>query len=196
MVKTDNVEEVGVNICGVDRYLDGIDINNSCRRVYLRRMESIEECKRSSSTDDAEKQSTSIGAALARLRTEMVGLMDQDAGLMRQMLILNEKVEELKANNICQMSKESLDSYDSLYLMEGQTANHLLESKDSLYHTDEQSDDLSSDEETFQCSDSAYSDSDEDKCNIISQSRDCLTSRKESESLDSVFDSLLEFDTM
>ncbi|XP_021378862.1 uncharacterized protein LOC110466601 [Mizuhopecten yessoensis] len=124
----------------IDKCLDGIDINNSCRQVYLRRMESIEECKRSTKKEASHKTTSSIDAALRKLRIEMVSLMDQDAGLMRQMLILNEKVEELKANNICQMSKESLDSQDSLYEEEGETNKYLMQSQDSVYHSDEQTD--------------------------------------------------------
>ncbi|XP_021378880.1 uncharacterized protein LOC110466617 [Mizuhopecten yessoensis] len=124
----------------VDRCLDGININNSCRQVYLRRMESIEECKRATKKTDTHKTTSTIDAALMKLRIEMVDLMDQDVGLMRQMLILNEKVEELKANNICQISKESLDSQDSLYEEEGQTNKYLMQSQDSVYHSDEQTD--------------------------------------------------------
>ncbi|XP_069128496.1 uncharacterized protein [Argopecten irradians] len=120
---------------------DGIDINNSCRQIYLQRLESIEECKRSPTTGGTGKTVSTIDIALEKLRTDMIGLMDQDAGLMRQMLILNEKVEELKANNFCQMSKESLDSQECLCEIEEQTEKYMLESKDSVYYSDSQSDD-------------------------------------------------------
>ncbi|OWF38132.1 uncharacterized protein LOC110466661 [Mizuhopecten yessoensis] len=145
--------EVDVTVCqsnAIDRCLDGIDINNSCRQVYLRRMESIEECKRSTKTD-TKKATSTIDAALMKLRTEMVDLMDQDAGLMRQMLILNEKVEELKANNICQMSKESLDSRESLYEVDENAHKLFTQSKDSLYFSDEQTD-----ESLFDSNESLY----------------------------------------
>ncbi|XP_069128500.1 uncharacterized protein [Argopecten irradians] len=165
--------------------LDGIDINNSCRRVYLRRMESIEKCKSSMTPVVTDTQKT-IGSALTRLREEMVGLMDQDAGLMRQMLILNEKVEELKTNNFCQMSKESLDSTNSLYEVEGQTGKYCMESEDSLYQTDEEE----SEELSLCTDDSGYSDADEDMPNTISKSLD----RADTKELVDVYEKLLDFD--
>ncbi|XP_069128497.1 uncharacterized protein [Argopecten irradians] len=188
MVQTKSVD-AEVNIEGQNGCLDGIDINNSCRRVYLRRMESIEKCKRSVTPVVTDTQ-TAIGSALTRLREEMVGLMDQDAGLMRQMLILNEKVEELKANNFCQISKETLDSTDSLYEVDGQTGKYIMESEDSLYQTDEEgSRGCSSDEENgsdFGTDDSGYSDLDDD----VSKSLDTNT-----EELVDAFEKLLDFDT-
>ncbi|XP_069128499.1 uncharacterized protein [Argopecten irradians] len=183
MVQTKLID-VGVEIEETNGCLDGIDINNCCRRVYLRRMESIEECKRSVTPVVTQ---TAVGSALTRLREEMVGLMDQDAGLMRQMLILNEKEEELKANNFCQMS---LDSTDSLYEVDGQTDKYIMESEDSFYQTDEEeSKRFSSDEENgsvFGTDDSGYSDSNED----MSKSLDTNT-----EELVSVFEKILDFDT-
>ncbi|XP_069128498.1 uncharacterized protein [Argopecten irradians] len=191
MVQTKPVY-VEVSIEGQNGCLDEIDINNSCRRVYLRRIESIEKCKRS--VTPVVKQ-TAIGSALTRLREEMVGLMDQDAGLMKQMLILNEKVEELKANNFCQMSKESLDSRDSLYEVEGETDKCIMESEDSLYQTDEEdpggflSDEVNY--SVFGTYDCGYSDSDEDMPKSISAS---LESANTEEVVD-LFKKLLNFDS-
>ncbi|KAK3091146.1 hypothetical protein FSP39_017495 [Pinctada imbricata] len=60
------------------------------------------------------KKKSSIQSAMDKLRTEMVSLMDQDLCLMRQLLTLNEAIEDIKTKRLYGMSKNSLhaDSRD------------------------------------------------------------------------------------
>lgn len=91
-----------------DRYTESIEISNKCREFYLKRMEDAESRKQSTQTNPSPRgrRITSIDTAMSKLREEMNSLMDQDLSLMKQLLVLNETIEELKWKRRC--------SYDSM----------------------------------------------------------------------------------
>lgn len=91
-----------------DRYTESIELSNKCREFYLKRMEASETRKQTTKTNPTPRggRITSIDIAMGKLREEMNSLMDQDLSLMKQLLTLNETIEELKWKRRC--------SYDSM----------------------------------------------------------------------------------
>ncbi|KAK6990025.1 hypothetical protein BgiMline_013296 [Biomphalaria glabrata] len=109
-----------------DKYTAAIELSNKCRDFYKSRVEAanIMKSKWRHSVSDSESASSSastsptsstssisqsqedenvsrghksgVDAAMERLRAEMVSLIDQDLSLMKQLLTLNETIEELK----------------------------------------------------------------------------------------------------
>lgn len=82
-----------------DKYVEYIDLSNACREFYQTRKRAAEEVKEklaNSGRHRSTKKKTSIDVAMETLRTEMASLMDQDLSLMKQLLTLNETIEELK----------------------------------------------------------------------------------------------------
>lgn len=82
-----------------DKYTDSIDLSNACREFYhsrKRAAEIVKEKLASSGRQKTAKKKTSIDVAMETLRAEMAGLMDQDLSLMKQLLTLNEAIEDLK----------------------------------------------------------------------------------------------------
>lgn len=64
----------------------------------------------SSSSSDSNRKKTTIDVAMEQLRREMASLMDQDLSLMKQLLILNEAIEDLKVQRGYLSSRGSLPS--------------------------------------------------------------------------------------
>ncbi|XP_060083638.1 uncharacterized protein LOC132562881 [Ylistrum balloti] len=84
-----------------DKYTESIELSNKCREFYRRRMESMEMSKQRLSPtlrSGNKTKKSSIDVAMEKLGTEMTSLMDQDMSLMKQLLMLNEAIEELKFN--------------------------------------------------------------------------------------------------
>ncbi|OWF51737.1 uncharacterized protein LOC110448697 [Mizuhopecten yessoensis] len=82
-----------------DKYTESIDLSNKCREFYRWRMENMEKSKQRLSPTlrpGHKTKKSSIDVAMAKLGTEMTSLMDQDMSLMKQLLMLNEAIEELK----------------------------------------------------------------------------------------------------
>ncbi|CAG2229432.1 unnamed protein product [Mytilus edulis] len=86
----------------VDKQCESIDFSNSCRQFYMTRLKATEDFKRqaaqsnASCQQDSKRKTTKIDSAMETLRTEMASLMDQDLSLMKQLLTLNETIEEIK----------------------------------------------------------------------------------------------------
>lgn len=116
-----------------DKYTASIELSNACRQFYKSRVEAANCIKTrwerhsqthvSRRTNDNDirsagdscnntrterKQRNSIDEAMEKLRTEMASLMDQDLSLMRQLLTLNETIEELKWQRRYYYSRRSL----------------------------------------------------------------------------------------
>ncbi|XP_067662900.1 uncharacterized protein [Haliotis asinina] len=91
---------------GADKYTDSIELSNACREFYQSRLKSAQSLKEKwgsdrrtvniSDSNGNEKKKSSIDIAMEKLRSEMASLMDQDLSLMKQLLTLNEEIEELK----------------------------------------------------------------------------------------------------
>lgn len=101
MERTDEFEVTDNNHVtkATDKYTDSIDLSNACREFYQSRKQAAEVVKEklaSSGRQRATKKKTSIDVAMETLRNEMAGLMDQDLSLMKQLLTLNEAIEDLK----------------------------------------------------------------------------------------------------
>ncbi|XP_033737793.1 uncharacterized protein LOC117325573 [Pecten maximus] len=82
-----------------DKYTESIELSNKCREFYRRRMENMEMSKQRLSPTlrpGHKTKKSSIDVAMEKLGTEMTSLMDQDMSLMKQLLMLNEAIEELK----------------------------------------------------------------------------------------------------
>ncbi|KAH3809225.1 leucine rich adaptor protein 1-like [Dreissena polymorpha] len=82
-----------------DVYTDNIELSNACRQFYQSRKQAAENVKQQLASSRRQRHMTSgnrIDVAMDKLRTEMVSLMDLDLSLMKQLLTLNETVEELK----------------------------------------------------------------------------------------------------
>ncbi|KAL4237139.1 hypothetical protein ACF0H5_005519 [Mactra antiquata] len=82
-----------------DKYDESIDLSNACREFYQSRKRAAEVVKEklaNSGRTRTTKKKTSIDIAMETLRSEMASLMDQDLSLMKQLLTLNETIEDLK----------------------------------------------------------------------------------------------------
>ncbi|KAL5022562.1 hypothetical protein ScPMuIL_001717 [Solemya velum] len=106
--------------CGTDQYTAFIELSNRCREFYRTRLHAAELAKQkintendtnsisdSSVTTDGGKK-TSLDHAMDKLRKEMVSLMDQDLSLMKQLLTLNEAIEDLKFRRNNYYSRSSI----------------------------------------------------------------------------------------
>lgn len=94
-----------------DKYMDSIDLSNACREFYQTRKRAAEVVKEklaNSGRPRTCKKTTSIDVAMETLRTEMASLMDQDLSLMKQLLTLNETIEDLKWQKKYYHSQSSL----------------------------------------------------------------------------------------
>ncbi|XP_046566772.1 leucine rich adaptor protein 1-like [Haliotis rubra] len=103
---------------GFDKYTASIELSNACRQFYKSRVETAEAMKEKwdktpSTTTDANgngRQKNSIDKAMETLRAEMASLMDQDLSLMKQLLTLNETIEDLKWQRKYYYSKSDLQT--------------------------------------------------------------------------------------
>lgn len=97
----------------MDKYTAGIELSNKCREFYQKRMEIADNVKqRLSPVPRNEKKKSSLDIAMEKLGSEMASLMDQDLSLMKQLLTLNEAIEDLKwqsRNNSRSFSTSSCD---------------------------------------------------------------------------------------
>ncbi|XP_076079502.1 uncharacterized protein LOC143049709 [Mytilus galloprovincialis] len=98
-----------IAVQSIDKYEESVDFQNNCRSYYLDRVEASESFKRKLEQNREKPKQTSMSAAMDRLRQEMTSLVDQDLSLMRQLLTLNETIEELKNKRLYGVSKDSLD---------------------------------------------------------------------------------------
>ncbi|XP_012943113.1 flocculation protein FLO11 [Aplysia californica] len=129
---------------------DPIDLSNACRAFYRTRVESArrmkerwkEEEEREEEREEGEngtsgsdtamtspcRRRNSLDVAMATLRKEIASLMEQDLGLMRQLLTLNEEIESLKwmrryawGRGSCSSSSALLFSATSLFTVHEQS---------------------------------------------------------------------------
>lgn len=105
----------------IDRHTEYIELSNKCREFYKKRIESADTIKQRLSptpTADRLRKKNSLDVAFEKLGKEMSSLMDQDLSLMKQLLTLNESIEELKfkrrysCESVPQDSQESLNGSD------------------------------------------------------------------------------------
>ncbi|KAK3102850.1 hypothetical protein FSP39_014414 [Pinctada imbricata] len=85
----------------MDQYVASIELSNKCREFYHKRMESAESMKQRLSPKSKTGKKSSLDLAFEKLGKEMSSLMDQDLSLMKQLLMLNESIEELKWKRRC-----------------------------------------------------------------------------------------------
>lgn len=117
-----------------DKYTASIELSNACREFYRSRIKAAEVARKrlqsdasdetgsdsaegtssssslSSSSSESNRKKTTIDVAMEQLRREMASLMDQDLSLMKQLLILNEAIEDLKVQRGYLSSRGSLPS--------------------------------------------------------------------------------------
>ncbi|OWF38133.1 uncharacterized protein LOC110466652 [Mizuhopecten yessoensis] len=103
-----------------DAYTASIDLSNSCREFYFSRQRSTEEFKDNVCRDShSTKPKSFMDDAMATLRKEMANLMDQDLNLMKQLLTMNDTIEEIKFQRFHggskNLSTSSCDVSDSDY---------------------------------------------------------------------------------
>ncbi|OWF38135.1 uncharacterized protein LOC110466625 [Mizuhopecten yessoensis] len=83
-----------------DHYYASIDFSNACREFYMDRQRVTksfkEEMGKQKTEEKKDKPKCFMDSAMDKLRREMAGLMDQDLSLMKQLLTLNETIEEIK----------------------------------------------------------------------------------------------------
>lgn len=92
-----------------DDYTASIELSNACREFYRNRVKATENFKQNIGNNKATSyRRTSIDDAMEKLRNEMASLMDQDLSLMKQLLTLNEAIEDLKVKRLYHVSKDSL----------------------------------------------------------------------------------------
>ncbi|KAH3809233.1 hypothetical protein DPMN_137594 [Dreissena polymorpha] len=103
-----------IQVDAADDYTKAIELSNACREFYRNRVKATENFKQSMSNRNnnncvaGANKRTSIDDAMDKLRTEMASLMDQDLSLMKQLLTLNEAIEDLKTKRLYHLSKDSL----------------------------------------------------------------------------------------
>ncbi|KAL8623779.1 hypothetical protein ACOMHN_054085 [Nucella lapillus] len=150
----------------MDKYTASIELSNACRQFYQSRLEaahcikskwerhahstccgddsSNDNCRpaddhtgTSVSSQSQHRQRNSIDEAMDRLRTEMTSLMDQDLSLMKQLLTLNETIEELKWQRRYYYSRGSLpgSSTDLRHSDCSFSDTEMYESDDDSLHT-------------------------------------------------------------
>ncbi|KAI0219705.1 hypothetical protein LSAT2_028767 [Lamellibrachia satsuma] len=89
-----------------DSYTAAIELSNTCRRFYVARLHSAKRLKEKlveggergggDGGRNERRQQTPLDKSMNVLRKEMASLIDQDLNLMRQLLTLNERIEDLK----------------------------------------------------------------------------------------------------
>ncbi|XP_013408078.1 uncharacterized protein LOC106172043 [Lingula anatina] len=105
----------------VDSYTASIELSNTCRQVYLDRRKNADiarkrlNLERNTDENYNNRKKTTIDHKMELLRKEMSSLIDQDLALMKQLLTLNETIEDLKWQRRY-ASKNSFDS--SSYLVD------------------------------------------------------------------------------
>ncbi|XP_062589691.1 uncharacterized protein LOC134251308 [Saccostrea cucullata] len=116
-----------------DHYSAAIDFSNACREFYINRKKATESFKEQMKEEEKSKQEkvlqrkrSSIDVAMETLRKEMASLMDQDLCLMKQLLTLNETIEDIKTRRWYSASQNSLQA----------SSVNLRGSDDSLSETD------------------------------------------------------------
>ncbi|KAK3609750.1 hypothetical protein CHS0354_029199 [Potamilus streckersoni] len=94
----DMTERISISMPDLDKHTAYIELSNKCREFYQARMKSAEVMKEklNSNINRTNGKKNSIDTAMETLRAEMSSLMDQDLSLMKQLLTLNETIEELK----------------------------------------------------------------------------------------------------
>lgn len=107
-----DVPEIQIESAENDEYTASIELSNACREFYRHRVQATETFKQTintrNNTETMKTKRTSIDDAMEKLRTEMASLMDQDLSLMKQLLTLNEAIEDLKTKRLYHVSKDSL----------------------------------------------------------------------------------------
>ncbi|XP_033738143.1 uncharacterized protein LOC117325793 [Pecten maximus] len=110
-----------VDMSGSDKYTASIEFSNACREFYIKRVKATENLKDQikSKSDRVTKRipqshcpTSSIETSMDKLRREMASLMDQDLSLMKQLLTLNETIEDIKSRRLYGVSKESICQSD------------------------------------------------------------------------------------
>ncbi|CAH1776068.1 unnamed protein product [Owenia fusiformis] len=101
-----------------ERYESAIELSNACREFYKRRESQFRVIKKAVKHGETPVPKTSLECKMLQLKNEMSSLMDLDLSLMKQLLTLNESIEDLKENPIygsegslgscCSESSESL----------------------------------------------------------------------------------------
>lgn len=93
-----------------DHYTASIELSNACREFYRNRVKATESFKEKMGTQIPKpvQRKTGIDAAMDKLKSEMASLMDQDLSLMKQLLTLNEAIEDLKVKRLYHLSKDSM----------------------------------------------------------------------------------------
>nr|XP_022317690.1 uncharacterized protein LOC111120928 [Crassostrea virginica] len=98
-----------------DHYSAAIDFSNACREFYINRVRATESFKEQMKEEEKSKHErplqrkrSSIDIAMETLRKEMASLMDQDLCLMKQLLTLNETIEDIKTRRWYSDSQNSL----------------------------------------------------------------------------------------
>lgn len=134
------------NVETMDKYTAGIELSNKCRQFYQKRMETAEDVKqRLSPILKKERKKSTLDVAMEKLSNEMASLMDQDLSLMKQLLTLNEAIEDLKwqsRNNSRSFSTSSCDiSGSDLSVSDTEMMCH---SEDDDIKTDEKSENKNS----------------------------------------------------
>ena len=113
MVLEVNPTDAHSSVMRLNKYEESVDFQNECRHFYLNRVKATERFKKKlndeDSKDSKEEKNTPLSAALSKLRVEMASLVDQDMSLMKQLLTLNETIEELKNKRLYGVNKGSLD---------------------------------------------------------------------------------------
>ncbi|XP_063426655.1 uncharacterized protein LOC134710285 [Mytilus trossulus] len=112
-------------ITALDKYEQQVDLMNECRSFYYSRLQKTEHYKKifgieptTESTGTAKKEKPLV-SSMQRLQREIVSLLDQDLILMRQLLTLNENIEEMKSRTFHGYSKESFGSSTSMFYLQG-----------------------------------------------------------------------------
>ncbi|OWF38136.1 uncharacterized protein LOC110466649 [Mizuhopecten yessoensis] len=110
--------EGSVDMSGSDKYTASIEFSNACREFYIKRVKATENLKdqiriksdieTKQRMPKSQQPASSIESAMDKLRREMASLMDQDLSLMKQLLTLNETIEDIKSRRLYGVSKESL----------------------------------------------------------------------------------------
>ncbi|XP_052814540.1 uncharacterized protein LOC128241577 [Mya arenaria] len=91
------VDNINERVTSEDKYTDGIELSNACREYYHNRQREAAAVKERLASGKGKSQKSSMDVAMDTLRKEMSSLMEVDLGLMRQLLTLNEAIEDLKS---------------------------------------------------------------------------------------------------
>ncbi|KAH3734002.1 uncharacterized protein LOC127850723 [Dreissena polymorpha] len=113
--KTTTINTSVLASSSTDRYSEGIELSNACREWYYSRRERVEAAKeRTADAGKNTRPSTKIVSAMDMLRKEMASLMDLDLSLMKQLLTMNEAIEDIKSQSTFRSRPSSLASSGDL----------------------------------------------------------------------------------